>query len=295
MKLASYNIQYGKGKDGQFDLDRIVAELGTPDLIALQEVETHVARSGDVDQAAEIAARLDHMHWVFGPGIDLDASQVVDGKPVHKRRQFGNMVLSRWPILSSITHTLPKIALHGIFHLQRTLVETVIDAPGGALRFCSVHLDHVSTDTRMPQVDYMMNVLLNGPARGASAGGPVKDADWFDRPMPPQPASAIVMGDMNFTPDSPEYTRVIGDVSAWHGRTLRAHGLADAWTLAGHDEAAGDTIPRDGHPAKRIDHCFVTTDLASRVRDMHIADTAVGSDHQPIFVTLDDDSNTGTP
>ncbi|WP_292294490.1 endonuclease/exonuclease/phosphatase family protein, partial [Marivita sp.] len=190
MKLASYNIQYGKGKDDRFDLDRIVSELGDPDLIALQEVETHTGRSGMVHQAHEIAARLPHMHWVYGPGIDFDASNIVDGKPVHRRRQFGNMVLSRWPILSMINHTLPKIALLNTFHLQRTLLECVIDAPSGPLRFCSVHLDHVSTDTRRDQVEYMCNLLLRGHERGASAGGMVKDPDWNDRPMPPQPMTA---------------------------------------------------------------------------------------------------------
>jgi len=286
MRLASYNIQYGKGKDEQFDLDRIVAELGDADLIALQEVETFVERSGLVDQSLEIAARLGHLHWVYGPGIDLDASQIVDGKPLHRRRQFGNMVLSRWPILSSINHTLPKVALHGIFHLQRTLLETVIDAPSGPVRFCSVHLDHVSTDTRMPQVEYMMDVMLRGHERGASAGGQMNDPTWFTRPLPPQPMTAIVMGDMNFTPDSPEYTRVVGDISNWHGRSIRAHGLADAWTLAGHDEMSGDTLPREGRSESRIDHCFVTTDLADKVTGMMIGTNAQGSDHQPIFVDL---------
>lgn len=283
MRLASYNIQYGKGKDERFDLDRIVAELGERDLIALQEVETHVARSGMVHQAQEIAARLPGMHWVYGPGIDLDAATP---EAPGRRRQFGNMVLSRWPILSSINHTLPKIALHGIFHLQRTLVECVIDAPSGPLRFCSVHLDHVSTDTRMPQVAYMKDVLLRGHERGASAGGAMNDPTWFDRPLPPQPMTAIVMGDMNFAPGGPEYTALLGDVSGFHGRTIRAHGLADAWTLAGHEEAAGDTIPREGRAPRRIDHCFVTTDLADKVKAMGIGEDAVGSDHQPIFVTL---------
>ncbi|MAY45254.1 MAG: hydrolase, partial [Rhodobacteraceae bacterium] len=73
MLCATYNIQYCKGKDGQYDIDRIVAELRDAHLIALQEVETHVARSGDVNQATEIAARLPHMYWSFGPGIDADA------------------------------------------------------------------------------------------------------------------------------------------------------------------------------------------------------------------------------
>lgn len=287
MELASYNIQYGKGKDGRFDIDRIVAELGGPDLIALQEVETYTQRSGMVHQAEEIAARLPDFHWVYGPGIDLDASGMVDGKLMNRRRQFGNMVLSRWPILSMINHTLPKIALRNTFHLQRTLVECVIDAPAGPFRFCSVHLDHVSTDTRRDQVDYMCDLLLRGHERGASAGGMVKDPDWNDRPMPPQPMTAIIMGDMNFEPNGPEYTRVVGDLSQMHGRTTRAHGLADAWTLAGHDEGEGDTIPREGRGPRRIDHCFVTTDLADRVQSMEIGEDAQGSDHQPIFVTLD--------
>jgi endonuclease/exonuclease/phosphatase family metal-dependent hydrolase len=287
MKLASYNIQYGKGKDAVFDTERSISELGDQDLIALQEVETFSKRGGMVDQARDIASMLPHMHWVYGPGIDLDASEMVNAKPVHRRRQFGNMVLSRWPILSSINHTMPKVALAGIFHLQRTLVETVIDAPLGPIRFCSTHLDHVSTDTRMPQVEYMMEIMLRGHERGASAGGSISAEDWLDRPFPPQPMTAIIMGDMNFAHDSPEYTRVVGDVSEQNGRTLRAHGLADAWTLAGHPESAGDTIPREGRAPRRIDHCFVTTNLAGKVTAMEIGQDAQGSDHQPIFVTLE--------
>jgi len=286
-QLASYNIQYGKGKDGRFDFDRIVAELGTPDLVALQEVERNNAGRGMTDQVAEIAARMDHMHWVNGPGIDVDASNLGAAKPDHCRRQFGNMVLSRWPVLSVINHTLPKIALARIFHLQRTLVETVIDHPTGPLRFCSVHLDHVSTDTRMAQVNYMVDLLCRGGERGASWGGMLKTDDWMDRPAPPQPRRAVVMGDMNFAPGGPEYTRVVGDLSKLHGRTVREGGLADAWLLAGHDENAGDTLPRDGRAPARIDHCFVTSDLIDAVSSMQVDEMAQGSDHQPIFVDLD--------
>jgi endonuclease/exonuclease/phosphatase family metal-dependent hydrolase len=286
-RLASYNIQYGKGKDDRFDLDRILSELGSPDLIALQEVERNNAGRGMVDQVSEIAARLDHMHWVYGPGIDVDASTLGAAKPDHCRRQFGNMVLSRWPILSVINHTLPKLALARIFHLQRTLVECVIGHPQGPMRFCSVHLDHVSTGTRMPQVDYMVDLMCRGQERGACWGGQLKTDDWMDRPAPPQPRSAIIMGDMNFAPGGPEYTRVVGDLSKMHGRTLRATGLADAWALAGHAEEAGNTLPREGRAPTRIDHCFITADLIACVQAMQIGDDAVGSDHQPIFVDMD--------
>jgi len=49
VKLVTYNIQYGLGKDGRYDLARIADEVGNADIIALQEVERHWQRSGTVD------------------------------------------------------------------------------------------------------------------------------------------------------------------------------------------------------------------------------------------------------
>ena len=288
MRLASYNIQYGKGKDDRFDLDRIVGELGDCDLIALQEVETFAARSGMVHQAEEIAARFPGHYWVFGPGIDVDASDVADGRVVNRRRQFGNMVLSRWPILSSVNHTLPKQALTGTFHLQRTLLETVVDTGALTLRFASVHFDHVAPQTRLPQVRAAMEILsASAPARGASWGGATKDAGWADRPAPPMPREAVLMGDYNFTHESEEYRLMAGTFSPNHGRLTVVDGLVDAWVAAGHDVAEGVTITgRDG-VGKRIDHCFLSESLAPSVTGFEIDAAAQGSDHQPIFVTLD--------
>jgi endonuclease/exonuclease/phosphatase family metal-dependent hydrolase len=287
LHLASYNIQYGRGKDDVTDLARIAAELGSPDLIALQEVERGSARNGFQDQPEMLAAFWPHMHWVYGPGIDLDASEVTPDGILRRRRQFGNMVLSRWPILSVVNHTLPKLALTGQFHLQRTLLETVIDTPDGALRFASVHLDHVSSDTRMGQVEMLEDICLNIRSRGVSAGGPV-GLGWFDRPMPPVPDAIAVMGDMNFAPGGPEYAYLFGDLDLRGNRTTRAGGLADAWIAAGHAEEDGVTFPGSDIPdhPRRIDHCFVTQDLAHRVAAFRIGDDAVGSDHQPIFVDL---------
>lgn len=287
LHLASYNIQYGKGKDGHTDLARIAEELGNPDLIALQEVERGSVRNGYQDQPAMLADFWPRMHWVYGPGIDLDASDVGPQGILRRRRQFGNMVLSRWPILSVVNHTLPKVALSGHFHLQRTLLECVIDTPDGALRFCSVHLDHVSPDTRRAQVEMLEDIALNVRARGVSAGGAPGDG-WFDRPMPPVPDSAIIMGDMNFAPGGPEYTRLFGDRDLRGRRTTRAGGLADAWVCAGHAEETGVTFPGSDIPdhPRRIDHCFVTQNLAARVLSFRIGEEAQGSDHQPIFVDL---------
>ena len=287
LRLASYNIQYGKGKDGRYDLPRIVADLGDRDIIALQEVETNFARSGMTDQPAIIADLLPHMHWVFGPGINIDASTVEHGRVIQHRRQYGNMVLSRWPILSTVTHPLPKIGLVEIFHQQRCLVETVIATPDGPLRVMSVHLDHVSPDTRMPQVEMMMDLALNGRIRGGNWGGHHTGDAFTDGP-PPMPDDVVIMGDMNFACDGPEYTRVLGDKSQWYGRTYRAGGLADAWIAAGHYEQDGDTCPHDDgvEGPRRIDHCFVSARLAPLVTAMSIGTEAQGSDHNPIFCDL---------
>ena len=58
MKLVSYNIQYGRGRDGVFDLPRIADAVAGADVIALQEVERYWQRSGMVDQAGELAGLL---------------------------------------------------------------------------------------------------------------------------------------------------------------------------------------------------------------------------------------------
>ena len=58
MKIVTYNIQYGRGKDGRFDLDRIAEEVAGADLIALQEVERFWTRSGGADQPRLVARRF---------------------------------------------------------------------------------------------------------------------------------------------------------------------------------------------------------------------------------------------
>ncbi len=50
MKIVTYNIKFGLGKDGRFDLERIASEVDGADIIALQEVERHWQRSGNDDQ-----------------------------------------------------------------------------------------------------------------------------------------------------------------------------------------------------------------------------------------------------
>ena len=50
----------------------------------------------------------------------------------NRRRQFGNMVLSRWPILSSRLLLLPRVRTYDIASGQRGVLEAIVDAPAGA-------------------------------------------------------------------------------------------------------------------------------------------------------------------
>ena len=135
MIFVSYNIQWGTGKDGRVDLARIAGEIGAADVIALQEVDRFWTRSRMTDQAAEFGALFPEHHWVYGPGMDMDASlRGDDGKVVNRRRQFGNMLLARAAILSSRNHLLPKMKLPEKKSLQRAALEAVIEAPSGPLR-----------------------------------------------------------------------------------------------------------------------------------------------------------------
>jgi endonuclease/exonuclease/phosphatase family metal-dependent hydrolase len=288
IKLASYNIQYGVGKDGRHDLGRIVSEIGDADIIALQEVEVGHPARGLVDQSIEIARLVGYDHWSYGPGFDLHLGESVTGGRAGMRQKFGNMIISRWPILSVTNHTLPKIALHGTLHLQRTLMEAVIATPAAALRFCCTHLDHVSPMNRMPQCEALRSIMLDAPRRGGPWGGVEPGDAGFGEVPPAWPRGGIIMGDMNFVPGAPEYEHLMGDVSPMLGRrVMPAEGLFDAWVLSGHAEGDGCTFSRTGKPPMRLDHCFVTADHVASVRSMWIDEAAVGSDHQPIFVTLD--------
>ena len=52
MRLVTYNIQYGIGLDGRFDLGRIADAVRGADLIALQEVSRNNPSNGGVDMVA---------------------------------------------------------------------------------------------------------------------------------------------------------------------------------------------------------------------------------------------------
>jgi endonuclease/exonuclease/phosphatase family metal-dependent hydrolase len=288
VKLVSYNIQYGRGRDGVFDLSRIAAAVTGADIIALQEVERYWQRSGMRDQPQEIAALLGEYYWTYGAGVDLDCStRGGDGSLDNRRRQFGNMLLCRSPILSSRNHLLPKYASLGPMSVQRSALEGVIETGARQLRVYSLHLTHLSAETRLPQMQRLLEIHQVSPVEGGALCGAGLKEEWTQDGMPPAlPGEAIFMGDFNMEPDSEEYARITGPVSPYGGRITNPHGFVDAWVAAGNDERDGVTADIGGRDV-RLDYCFVSASLSGAVSAARIDTEAAGSDHQPLWVEID--------
>lgn len=297
MKMVTYNIRYGKGRDRQYDLERTAKVIEAADVIALQEVERFWKRSGNVDQVAVLTELLPDFHWVYGPGLDMDASYYNDdNRLINRRRQFGVMLLSRSPIISSRSFPLPKFGVLTQHSIQQVLLEAVIDTPAGPIRVYTVHLSHLSAETRIPQIEMLLETIRHAPSAGGvwCGGHPDPDAGWTEGEEPPMPRPALLMGDLNFVPDSSQYDLIAGPLTPNYGRLILRDNLLDAWIVAGHEENDRVTSPAIADAAEEgqdtdtcLDYCFLTADLADRVRSVHIDGTANASDHQPVWLHMD--------
>ena len=279
MQVVTYNIQYSKGKDGVHDLERIAAEVAGADIIALQEVVRNVPGVPDDDQPERLAELLDGYIWVYGPALDL-------GTGSDRRVQFGNMLLSRYPILSSRMLLLPRVGTIDRTSIERCALEGVIDAPGGPLRVYSVHLDHLNSRHRLEQIRWIRHVVLLAASTGTTLTGPPWDLFGVPIMAVPTTDDCLLMGDFNMLPGSPEYDEMVGEPDCYQGRTLTTDRLADAWTSAGRGLDDGATWS-DGDVFVKLDYIFVNGALAHRVRSSHVGDDAGGSDHDPLWVELD--------
>ena len=288
MKFTTYNIQFGRGLDGRIDLDRIARTVEGSDVIALQEVERYFARSGNVDQVLELARRFDSHHWIYGAGVDVHYDVTDDRKGGEQRRQqFGNMLLSKTPILTSRNHLLPKIGSTGPLSIQRSALEGVILCEGRKVRVYSTHLTHISARERQRQVEEILRidrdaVFESGPISGNPANTPFDEQEHVSM----LPRDSIVMGDFNFTHDSIEYSRMVGDVSDYGGRVSNPDGFVDAWVAVGNEESSGVTAERRGQDV-RMDYIFVRHSISGGIRSVEIDSQAMGSDHKPVSMHID--------
>lgn len=302
MKIVSYNIQFGLGKDGCFDLERIASEVDGADIIALQEVERYWQRSGHIDQPNRLAQILSKYYWVYGPYFDVDASRVEDdGRVKNIRRQFGNMILSKTPILSTRLFPLPKTALHHRHNMVAGLFEAVVKLPNvDALRIYNAHLGARLQYDRIAQIHSIRKTIRSAPAEGSAWTGPEVRPDppppgyelWKEDATPqPMPEAFVLLGDFNLEASDPEYEHLVGPMDGELGRIISGGEFVDAWVALGHKESEDCTfseITASGESrSMRIDYAFIDESMIERVRAARIDNQALGSDHQPYWIELD--------
>ena len=269
--VVSYNIQYGFGLDGTYDLDRIVAAIRDADVICLQEVTRGYVKNGGVDMPADLQAALPSHFSAYHPAADIDmGSALVDERAVNRRFQFGNMVLSRWPILAIRGHLLPRTWRKDALNLQRGVLEATIATPAGLIRFYSAHLDHVDARERMAQVRALRTIALDF----AETGGAITGAFDFGLPDIEDKGDFVLTGDFNFEPDSDEYRLITDD-----GTLVDATAEDPGWSWR--SMSGIEPVERS-----RLDYVFCNAALADKTSDIRIDRGAEGSDHMPIGMKI---------
>jgi len=215
----------------------IRAELGERklDVLGLQEVLRLTASDGSApSQADEIAE---------GSGIDYQ-SAYARGSDLGGGLEFGNAILSRYPIIES--EALPFPATAGV--TGRCVLYALLDTPWGELPVFNTHLswELYKGNERIKQVRLLVDYVF-------------EFAPLSKKTLPP-----IVMGDFNAEPDSDEIRYMKGHATIG-GRSVY---FADAWIYGAEREDGtlppGYTFDRNNafaalahEPPRRIDYIFV--------------------------------------
>lgn len=143
VRLMAYNIHHGEGTDGDLDLERIAEVINAqqPDLVALQEVDRGVRRTGREDQAVRLA-QLTGLAPAFGAFMDYDGGE------------YGMAILSRWPMLEVENIRLPD------GDEPRTALRVRVRSPrtGDELVFVGIHF-YRTDDERMSQARRLVEAL----------------------------------------------------------------------------------------------------------------------------------------
>jgi endonuclease/exonuclease/phosphatase family metal-dependent hydrolase len=176
LRLLTYNIHHGEGVDRAIDLPRLAKVIRSvnPDLVALQEVDNKTGRTGRVDQAA-VLGQLTGMQHAFGSAMDFDGGQ------------YGVAILSRYPILGTKTHALPRIS--GAEPRAALEVRARIGEKGPEIIFIGTHFDHEGEQDRVASAQYLNSLHPNTEGQLGT---------WFTADEPPM----FLAGDLNAKPTS---------------------------------------------------------------------------------------------
>lgn len=281
MKLITWNIQWCRGTDDRVDPERIARSaraLADFDVLCLQEVAIRFAGLGGSrgeDQMAALSAALPGWRGHFAPATDLD-----DGHG--ERRQFGNAIFTRLPVLQVFRHALPWPADPAAPSMARVALELVVQASFGPVRVTSTHLEYYSPTVRAAQIEGLRRLHQEACAHARAPRRPGEPGEPFD--VVPRPRSALVCGDFNCTPDGPEHARMTAPFGG------DPPPFVDAWEALHPDVPQPPTVGVhiDNLPRATFDFMFATDDLMPRLHGIAVDSAVQASDHQPILLELTD-------
>lgn len=283
VKILSWNIQRGRGKDGRCSIGKFVENMqaiADADVYCLQEVS-----SGHTDLAgcdgANLFDQLAQQLPGFTPVAAVASDTLGEGGT---RRLFGCMILSRLPVLQAFRHTLPWPADPAVMSMQRVALEVTLDTPVGPLRVSTTHLEYFSQLQRSAQVQRLRE--LHGEASCHAHQPRPGEANAGPFAATPRAARAILTGDFNFAPRSADYQRL---QSRFHDQTRP---YLDAWRLVHAGQPHAPTVCLHDKPERRADpftsdFIFVTDDLSEQVRRFDVVSEDLGPDHQPLVLQID--------
>lgn len=248
--------------EGRLRAIRAGIEEHQPDLIGLQEVLHPRDPAHGLDQATAIGEGFGY-HLAFAPAWELGGIE------------FGNAVLSRWPILRSATFPLPTFGSDE----HRCLLFAEIAAPFAKIPFFVTHLNWKPDEGHVRE----QQVRAIADHVAATAG-----AESFP---------ALLVGDFNAEPSCDEIRFLRGQCSLGQKSVY----FADTFALARGSEE-GATFSRRNpfaaplrEPERRIDYIFVRGGpdkrgrgevLEARVVFDEPLDGTFASDHFGVLTTL---------
>jgi endonuclease/exonuclease/phosphatase family metal-dependent hydrolase len=282
LSVVSYNIQYSLGADNRYDLARAIEPIRSADIICLQEIDRNWRRTNMADQFAEIQQLLPDRYCVFGPSIDVDASAIgADGTVINRRRQGGQMIASRYPIVSSRVIHMPKDDTGINMNMWSVALEAVIATPERQIRVINLHLTDVTETNRITQIESLLKQCAVATIEGGAWNGDEGDDEYREHwqmndTVPQMPEQIILTGDFNDEPES-QVIELVANA-----------GFRDTWSLSPTTAESTATFKKNPEQGTdrdlRIDFVFVSPHFETVAG--YIDGATDASDHQPVWATL---------
>ena len=161
IKVMTYNIHHGVNNNKQFDLDGIANVIikEKPDFVALQEVDSVIKRSNNLD-LSKILGQKTKMKYLFGNATKIDNGL------------YGVAILSKYPIIHSKNVALPFQKNEE----PRTALQITSVLPSGdTISFISTHLDYKDKNHYRKEQVQKINMAFNSNKYPTILAGDIND------------------------------------------------------------------------------------------------------------------------